>query len=141
MFQTTHALMGLAGGAMIGAASAVYLATHGRVAGISGIVSGALERAADWRARAAFTGGLVVAGALLAAAVPSLFERPGVSLLMVAFAGILVGFGTRLGNGCTSGHGVCGTSRLSMRSIIATLTFIATGATAVAITNQLGGGR
>lgn len=141
LFQTTNALMGLAGGAMIGAASAVYLATHGRIAGISGIVSGALERADDWRARAAFTGGLVVAGALLAGTVPSLFEKPGVSLLLVAFAGVLVGFGTRLGNGCTSGHGVCGTSRLSTRSIIATLTFIGTGAMAVAVTNHVGGGQ
>jgi uncharacterized membrane protein YedE/YeeE len=141
MFQTNDALMGLAGGAMIGTASAVYLATQGRIAGISGIVSGVLERASDWRDRAAFVAGLVVAGALFALAVPSLFERPSASLLLVAVAGLLVGFGTRLGNGCTSGHGVCGTSRLSVRSIVATVTFIATGAMTVAVANHLGGGR
>jgi len=137
--QMTDALFGLAGGVMIGTASALYLATHGRVAGISGIVSGVLERAADWRARAAFVAGLVVTGALLARAVPSLFEGPGVSLLLVAVAGLLVGFGTRLGNGCTSGHGVCGTSRLSVRSIAATMTFIATGARAVPRPRHFGG--
>jgi uncharacterized membrane protein YedE/YeeE len=124
---------------MIGAASALYLATHGRVAGISGIVSGVLERASDWRARAAFIAGLVAAGALLARALPTLFEVSSVSLLLVAIAGLLVGFGTRLGNGCTSGHGVCGTSRLSVRSIVATMTFIATGAATVALTRHIGG--
>ncbi len=138
---STHALMGVAGGALIGLASAIYLATHGRIAGISGIFSGALERAADWRARTAFVVGLVVAGAVLAFASPSLFERSGTPVLLVAVAGLLVGFGTRLGNGCTSGHGVCGTSRLSIRSIVATSTFLATGAMTVAVTSHFGGGR
>lgn len=134
-------LMPLAGGAMIGAASALYLATHGRIAGISGIVSGILDRAADWRGRAAFVAGLATAGAVLALLAPSFFERSAGSLLLVAIAGLLVGFGTRLGNGCTSGHGVCGTSRLSFRSIVATLTFIATGAITVAVATHLGGDR
>ncbi|NUP10016.1 MAG: YeeE/YedE family protein [Polyangiaceae bacterium] len=139
MFHTTNAVLGLAGGALIGVAAALYLATHGRIAGISGIVSGVLERAADWRPRLAFIVGLAATGALLALAAPTLFERPTSSLPIVAGAGLLVGFGTRLSNGCTSGHGVCGTSRLSLRSIAATLTFIATGAITVAVTHRVGG--
>ena len=141
MHDINDALMGLAGGATIGAASALYLATHGRIAGISGIVSGILDGVTDWRSRASFVAGLVFAGALLALAVPNLFGGSHASLLLVAVAGLLVGFGTRLGNGCTSGHGVCGTSRLSFRSLVATMTFIATGAMTVAVANHLGGAR
>ncbi|NUP08959.1 MAG: YeeE/YedE family protein [Polyangiaceae bacterium] len=138
-FQATDAALGLAGGALIGLASALYLATHGRIAGISGIVSGVLDRAGDWRARLAFIVGLVAAGALVALAKPLLFEGPVASLPVVAAAGLLVGMGTRLGSGCTSGHGVCGTGRLSLRSVAATLTFMATGALAVAATRIAGG--
>jgi uncharacterized membrane protein YedE/YeeE len=138
-FQMIDALMPLAGGALIGAASALYLATHGRIAGISGIFAGALERVSDWRTRASFVVGLVVAGGVIALAAPSLFESASASLPLVVIAGLLVGFGTRLGNGCTSGHGVCGTSRMSGRSLMATLTFIATGALTVAVSHHLGG--
>jgi uncharacterized protein len=133
------AALPIAGGALIGAASALYLATHGRIAGISGLFSGLLERASDWPNRGAFVVGLVVAGGILALATPGLFEPPAASLLLVAAAGLLVGFGTRLGNGCTSGHGVCGTSRISGRSVAATLTFIATGALTVAAGHYLAG--
>jgi uncharacterized membrane protein YedE/YeeE len=139
-FQMIDAVLPLAGGAIIGAASALYLATHGRIAGISGIVSGVLERANDWRDRASFLAGLVAGGAL-ALALPRAFEEPGAPLWLVIVAGLLVGFGTRLGNGCTSGHGVCGTSRLSPRSLVATMTFIATGAITVAAARYFGGAR
>ncbi|MBK6515172.1 MAG: YeeE/YedE family protein [Polyangiaceae bacterium] len=138
-FQLYQAGWSLLGGAIVGAASVLYLATHGRVAGISGIVSGVLERTPDWRPRLAFVGGLVAAGLLLARAVPSFFGASPVSLGLIVAAGLLVGFGTKLGNGCTSGHGVCGMSRRSPRSFAATLTFIATGAVTVAAMRHLGG--
>jgi uncharacterized protein len=137
-FQIVDAALPLAGGAVIGAASALYLATHGRIAGISGIFSAVLERADGWPSRAAYLAGLVFAGGVLALALPALFEAPSASLFLVVVAGLLVGFGTRLGSGCTSGHGVCGTGRMSARSIVATLTFTATGALAVAATHHFG---
>jgi uncharacterized membrane protein YedE/YeeE len=129
----------LLGGALIGAASGLYLLAHGRIAGISGIVSGILDRAPDWRTRAAFAAGLVATGAVLGVFFPGLFGVPQASLALVALAGLLVGFGTRLGNGCTSGHGVCGVARLSRRSLVATATFILTGALTVLTLNRLGG--
>jgi uncharacterized membrane protein YedE/YeeE len=123
-------LLALAGGTMIGAASALLFLTHGRVAGISGIV-GALvpptsTRDRDWRL--AFLIGLLAAGAIAGVAMPSAVGASVRSLPVVVLAGLLVGFGTRLGSGCTSGHGVCGLSRLSARSLIAVGTFMATGA-------------
>lgn len=137
----------LAGGALIGLAASLLLLFNGRIAGISGIFSGLLlPRPADradaqelgWRA--AFVGGLVVGGAVMFALKPQLFavtyDR---SLLTIAVAGLVVGFGVRLGSGCTSGHGVCGISRFSRRSIVATVTFIATGALTVLAVRLLGG--
>ena len=138
-FHNIDALPPLAGGALIGAAAALYLATHGRIAGISGLVSGVLSRSADWMPRAAFLVGLAGAGAILAFVFPVLFEPPRARLVLVVVAGLLVGFGTRLGNGCTSGHGVCGVGRFSARSIAATLTFVTTGAATVAASRFLGG--
>ncbi len=131
-----------AGGALIGLAGAAMLGLHGRIAGISGIFSGLLKpTAGDVAWRASFVGGLVVAGAVYAAFAPQAFHigivrSPGAIVL----AGLLVGVGTRLGSGCTSGHGVCGISRLSRRSIAATVTFMATGAMAAAVVTQLLGG-
>lgn len=132
----------LAGGALIGLSAALMLVTHGRVAGVSGIFGGLLGRLTpDFPFRIAFVLGLVLAGvgALLIAPdmVPS-GTRP--SLLVAAVAGLVVGFGTRLGNGCTSGHGICGVSRWSTRSIVATATFIATGAITVFIVRHVVGG-
>ena len=102
------------GGAMIGAAAALLLLANGRIAGVSGIVGSFLPPAARDRGwRWAFLGGLI--GAV---------ER---STGVVVIAGLLVGFGTRMGGGCTSGHGVCGMSRLSPRSIAAAATFVAIG--------------
>jgi uncharacterized protein len=123
----------LMGGAMIGLSASLLLLFNGRIAGISGILGGILipqKQDLDWRV--AFVSGLVVGGLILLGVHHQAFQntltRP---LAVIAIAGLLVGFGTRLGNGCTSGHGVCGMSRLSKRSLAATLTFIASGAVTV----------
>ena len=120
------------GGALIGLAAALLLWSIGRIAGISGIVNGAVGAARGDRAwRIAFLAGLMVAGALalqFAPAPPRM--QTGATPLLLA-AGFLVGFGTRLGSGCTSGHGVCGLGRLSRRSFAAVLTFMAAGAMTV----------
>jgi hypothetical protein len=125
-------LFPLLGGALIGLSASILLLANGRVAGISGIVGSLLSPVrGDISWRILFFGGLLTGGLLLAWLRPGSFADPaslstgGVALLVVA--GLLVGFGSRLGNGCTSGHGVCGISRGSARSIAATLTFMATG--------------
>lgn len=124
----------LAGGALIGLAASVLLLGLGRIAGISGIVGGLLSPSkGDVGWRAAFVVGLLGAGLAMWLLSPSSFSGSPRSLALVAGAGVLVGIGTRIGNGCTSGHGVCGLSRLSVRSLVATLTFIATGMIAVAL--------
>jgi uncharacterized protein len=123
-------ILAVAGGAMIGAASALLLLTHGRIAGISGALGSLLPPGAardrDWRL--AFLGGLLAAGVVAAAIAPDAVGASVRSTPAVIVAGLLVGFGTRLGSGCTSGHGVCGVSRLSTRSLVAVATFMTTGA-------------
>ncbi|MDF2600192.1 MAG: YeeE/YedE family protein [Methylobacterium brachiatum] len=124
----------LAGGLLIGLSAAMLLLLNGRIAGISGLVAG-LGRPGRARrlADAAFLLGLILgppAFALLAGHWPEM--RIDAGLPVLALAGLLVGFGTRLGSGCTSGHGVCGLARLSPRSIAAVLVFLATGMLAVA---------
>ena len=136
-------LASLAGGLLIGLSATILLLFNGRVAGISGILWGALierEHRAAWRW--AFLGGLIIGGAVMLVLTPTLFEVSyDRTLPMVLAAGAIVGFGVRLGSGCTSGHGVCGLSRLSPRSLVATLTFIATGAiTVFAVRVLMGGG-
>ncbi len=133
-------LSALFGGALIGLAAVLLMLFLGRVAGISGIAAGILDPAAkDKGWRAAFVAGLI--GAPLLA---GLFGHPlpspelPESSLLVAFAGLFVGFGTRLGSGCTSGHGVCGMARLSPRSIAATLIFIVTAMLIVALMRHAG---
>lgn len=116
----------LGGGALIGSAAVLLLLCNGRVAGISGIVAHVLHRPDGERGwRLAFLAGLL-GGSLLATAVGA--QRSGVSVAasvpMLAVAGLLVGYGTRLGSGCTSGHGVCGLGRLSPRSMAAVATFV-----------------
>jgi uncharacterized membrane protein YedE/YeeE len=118
----------LAGGVLIGLAATLLLWLDGRIAGVSGILNGVMfPRAGDVAWRAAFLVGLVGAAGLYMSLVPGAplprtdFSRPGLIL-----AGLLVGFGTRMGNGCTSGHGVCGLGRLSVRSLAAVVTFMAT---------------
>lgn len=126
--QSTWSLA-LAGGAMIGIASSFLFLTHGRIAGISGIAGSLVQtttRDRGWRV--AFIIGLGVAGFAGSLVAPSAIGGSVRALPLVIVAGLLVGYGTRLGGGCTSGHGVCGMSRLSARSLVAVLAFMTTGA-------------
>jgi uncharacterized protein len=131
----------LVGGALIGLAAVLLMLLNGRIAGISGILGGALTRDGDSGWRVAFLAGLVAAPLILGAfGDPLPAPRMPPSWAIVVAAGLLVGFGTRLGGGCTSGHGVCGIARLSPRSIVATLVFMATAMVVVAIVRHgLGG--
>lgn len=130
------------GGALIGLAASLFLLTHGRVAGISGLLAGLLRPGAGgFRTRLAFLAGLASGGALLALLRPEVFRSSLAPSQPVALiAGLIVGFGTQLGNGCTSGHGVCGVSRLSRRSLVATGTFMATGFATVFVVRHVFGG-
>ncbi len=137
-------LQGLIGGLMIGTASAVMLLGLGRIAGVSGLAARATGITVDGAPRPlaiAFVVGLPL-GALLVTLilgpVEARFEQ-GFAALVVG--GLVVGFGTRLGSGCTSGHGVCGMSRLSARSLVATATFMLTGFATVAAMNAMGLGQ
>jgi len=115
----------LVGGVLIGLATAAMLVLHGRVAGVSGIVGELVERSdGQNRWRFAFVAGLVVGGLLLQRLLPASLGVPVSSGALLVVAGLLVGFGTRMSGGCTSGHGVCGNARLAPRSIVATLTFM-----------------
>jgi uncharacterized membrane protein YedE/YeeE len=128
----------LAGGAIIGVAAVLFALFNGRIAGISGILGGLLRPSfPDWTWRAAFLAGLIVAPTVyrLVADPPVLTIEAGYPTLVVA--GFLVGLGTRYGSGCTSGHGVCGVSRLSPRSLVATLAFVAAGFATVFATRHL----
>ena len=121
--------LALTGGALIGLSASLYWLSHGRIAGISGLLGGLVARhASDRGQRGAFLAGLLIAGVALYLIRPGVFGPTNAQpLWLVAIAGVLVGYGTRLGSGCTSGHGICGIARLSGRSIAATVTFIATG--------------
>ena len=128
----------LAGGILIGIASAWLLAANGRIAGISGILHGLAARVpgdALWRAW--FIAGLLAAGFLWQALGLAPAPRAGFGLGWAIAAGLLVGFGTRMGAGCTSGHGVCGLGRLSVRSLVAVVTFMLTGAVAVYVSRHV----
>ena len=131
----------LAGGAIIGLATTIFILFNGRIAGISGILGGLLRPArGDVMWRIAFIGGLLVAplAYALMAAVPAPQIDADYGSLMLA--GLLVGIGTRYGSGCTSGHGVCGLSRLSPRSLVATDTFMAAGFMTVFVIRHLNNG-
>lgn len=132
-------LPALLGGLLIGLAASLLLLSHGRIAGISGMLARVIDGDPKERGfRLSFLGGLASAG-LIVGLVRGFPEGPVAPLALTAIAGFLVGFGTRLGNGCTSGHGVSGNSRFSRRSMIATVSFIATGAITVALVKHLGG--
>jgi uncharacterized protein len=121
-------LLALAGGALIGGAAAILYLMSGRVAGVSGILAGALlPSAGELGWRLLFLAGLVGGGLVGALVAPQAYGAPRGSAVLLVAAGLLVGFGTRLGGGCTSGHGICGVSRLSRRSIVATALFVAAG--------------
>jgi uncharacterized membrane protein YedE/YeeE len=128
----------LAGGALIGVAAAILLMFNGRIAGISGILGSLLTtRGADFPWRIAFIGGLILAPVLwlMAGPLPAIEINAGYPVLICA--GLLVGIGTRYGSGCTSGHGVCGLSRFSPRSLVATLSFMAAGFITVYIVRHI----
>ncbi len=129
------------GGMLIGLASLLVLGAQGRVAGVSGLLASVLThgRRAGWRI--AFVGGLVVGGFAIAWLAPGwLPTEIDASWSVVALGGVLVGFGTQLGGGCTSGHGVCGIGRLDARSVVATVLFMAAGAGTVYVVRHLLGG-
>lgn len=130
----------LAGGMLIGAATAVLLIFNGKIAGISGILGGLLRpRTGDIGWRLAFLMGLLVAPLLYGLAAPLPEVRIDASMATLIVAGLLVGAGTRYGSGCTSGHGVCGLSRLSPRSMVATAAFMLSGfATVYAVRHLIG---
>lgn len=138
IFNNNEILMALIGGLMIGLSVTAMLLFKGRVTGISGITYNFITLSAgDWIWRGIFLLGLVVGGLLLRVYFPESLENTlNYSFSRTALAGFLVGFGTLLGNGCTSGHGVCGISRFSLRSITATLTFMTVG---ILIVSLLGG--
>ena len=129
----------LAGGVLIGLSATLLLWLNGRIAGISGIVNGVVfPRAGEVSWRIAFLLGLVIAAGLYMAFVPGApLPRTDFPRIGLIAAGLLVGFGTRMGNGCTSGHGVCGLGRLSMRSFAAVATFMATAIATTFIVRHL----
>lgn len=134
-------LSGLIGGALIGLAAALLMLLTGRLAGVSGILGGALTAGSDRPWRLAFIAGLIVAAvAAPLFGAPSPAHLASSNLVLFSVAGLLVGFGSRMGNGCTSGHGVCGFARLSTRSIAATLTFMVVAGITVAIVRHGFGG-
>jgi hypothetical protein len=130
----------LIGGALIGASASMMLALIGRTAGISGILAGALRpQAGETSWRELFIAGLFVGGFLLALLHPSALPADAglPTVAQAGLAGILVGVGTRVGGGCTSGHGVCGISRLSVRSVVATISFMVTGVLATYVVRHV----
>lgn len=135
-------LIAIAGGLLIGLAAGLFLLLSGRIAGVSGMVAVATRigaGATPWSQAAAFVIGLPIGAAAVALAIRAPNVEVTSSAPLLIAAGLLVGFGTRLGNGCTSGHGVCGMARLSPRSIAATATFMASAIVTVFIVRQIGG--
>ena len=144
MLTSATLLPAVLGGLLIGSAAGLLLILSGRIAGVSGMAAAALriaDKGPPWSQAVAFTLGLPIGAGVVA----MLLGRPEVtitlSLPLLVAGGLLVGFGTRLGNGCTSGHGVCGVARLSPRSLAATAAFMAAGiATVFVARNMLGAG-
>ena len=130
---------GFVGGLMIGCAGAVYLLVNGRIMGASGIIGGLIDRSgwSDWAERLAFLLGLIAVPPLLVPLYTAVDTRLTDNLAVVIVAGLLVGLGTRVANGCTSGHGVCGISRLSLRGITATVFYILAGGLVMAVARHV----
>jgi uncharacterized protein len=132
-------IWGLVGGLMIGLAAALFLLANGRIMGASGILGGIVDGSGrdTLTERLAFVAGLVAAPLLVLpfAAAPSTHITP--NLWIVVAGGILVGIGTRIANGCTSGHGVCGISRLSLRGIVATVVYLLAGGVSLVVFRHL----
>lgn len=133
-------ISGLIGGLMIGGAAAMFLLLNGRIMGASGLLGGLVDGSGRANAgeRVAFIAALMLVPALLWRAGVGGPAVPVAGMGVMVLAGLLVGFGTRLGNGCTSGHGVCGISRLSVRGIVATLVYLLSGGIAVLIARSFG---
>jgi uncharacterized membrane protein YedE/YeeE len=130
----------LAGGILIGVAAAILILFNGRILGISGILGGLLRpQSGEFGWRLCFLLGLLLAPLLLSVVTRLQPPRIDSSYLVLALAGLLVGFGTRLGSGCTSGHGICGISRLSPRSLAATVLFMLAGFATVFVARHLNG--
>jgi uncharacterized membrane protein YedE/YeeE len=128
----------LAGGILLGLAAALFILLNGRVLGISGIVGGLLPpRRGDASWRLFFLAGLLVAPTVWALFHPAVLPRIAASAPVLVIAGLLVGWGTSYGSGCTSGHGVCGLARLSPRSLVATLAFMGAGFVTVLLARHL----
>ncbi len=130
------------GGIFIGLAASLFLLAHGRVAGVSGHLGSIVRGSSNERGlRLSFLAGLLVMGVVFRIAWPSVFVSSWVpSWSLASLAGVVVGFGTQLGNGCTSGHGVCGVSRLAPRSLAATFTFMITGILTTFLVRHVFGG-
>lgn len=142
-FPDAMPVEGLIGGLMIGLAAAIMLLGSGRIAGVSGLASRAMmlnKSGAPLPVAWLFVGGLLLGAFLVHTLIGPIQTRFPSSWIILVVGGLIVGFGTRMGSGCTSGHGVCGMSRLSPRSLVATATFMASGMVTVAIANQLGWG-
>lgn len=137
-----HPWLSLAGGALIGMGAVVLMAANGRVLGVSGILGGVVEepRSKDTKWRLAFLAGLMLPGFVLALADKFQIQGSGLGPAALLASGFLVGFGTRMGNGCTSGHGICGLARFSRRSLAAVLTFMLVAALVVFLRRHVMGG-
>jgi len=143
LFPDARPVEGLLGGLLIGISSAIMLLGAGRIAGVSDLAARALgtsRSGTPWPMAALFIGGLLLGAFIFQALAGPIEAHYAPTSVTVIAAGLLTGFGSRLGSGCTSGHGVCGISRLSPRSLVSTVTFIAFGMVTVAIVNALGGG-
>jgi len=135
-------VMSLLGGALIGLSAVLLMAFHGRIAGMTGILTGLLAPlSSDWAWRAAFLAGAILAPMLILglSGQTIAYESP-VPMAWIVIGGLIVGVGVYIGSGCTSGHGVCGIARLSPRSIAATLTFMATAVLTVFVVRHVLGG-
>jgi uncharacterized membrane protein YedE/YeeE len=130
----------LIGGVMIGGAGALFLLGNGRIMGASGIVGGLIDGSgrSNMTERLVFVAGLIGAPALLGMFKTLPATNATSNLVLVVIAGLLVGIGTRMGSGCTSGHGVCGMSRLSLRSILSTLCYIGAGVITIVLARAIG---
>ncbi len=132
-------IWGLVGGLLIGTGGAVYLLANGRIMGASGIIGGLVDGSErrHWRERGAFLVGVLLLPILLYPLYGEVDTHITQNATVIVIAGVLVGIGTRLANGCTSGHGVCGISRLSLRGIVSTVFYILAGGLTVAVFRQL----
>ena len=131
----TDWIMGLIGGGLIGTAAALFLLVNGRIMGASVIIGGLVDKSGRhaWQERSALIAGLVIVPALMTMIAGTRPTYLTDNMLLVIIAGLFVGIGTRVANGCTSGHGVCGISRLSLRGIVATVFYIGAGGLTVVV--------